>query len=179
MKVSEKLTEFRCKFCIHYLPNGERSFWHRGEITYCRIEGVARFTEDECNCFHPNVMFGICKYCKYYNSFHAPDYCRKDEQPNRRRVYGKPAPTPPIGNSFDFYTCDNYMADHWWRPYILKNLINGRCPANFDPETWGFIDSEQLDGVLLKVETLQAEEREAARLAEEKRPKNYIQNSLF
>lgn len=179
MKASEKLIETRCKFCIHYLPNGEKSFWHRGEVTYCRIESVARHTDDDCMDFNPNAMFGICKYCEYYNSFHGPTYCRRNEQPNRRRVYGKPAPTTPIGNSFDLYTCDNYIADYWWRPRILKNLINDRCPANFDPDTWQFIEGRKLEGIFLKIEALQAKEQEAARLAEEKKPKNYIQKSLF
>ncbi|MGE4274091.1 MAG: hypothetical protein AB7E31_14715 [Desulfitobacterium sp.] len=183
MNINEELTEARCKFCIFYIPDGKRSVWGRGEKTYCNIESVAELKEDDCLSFRPNPMFGICCYCEYHSNFNGPDYCRKDNQPNRRMVYGKPASIPPKSIGFDLYTCDSYVASYLWRPYILKSLMNGRCPANFDPDTWKFIKGGQLEGVLLKVEAMREGSREIAKeiakREEEMRPKEYEQASLF
>ncbi len=138
----------RCRYCLHYqkqylnnpVPE-EQTFSRAGRMTPCRIFGIAEFskTPGECLSFCPKVMFGICQYCKYHNSF-DPQCCTKDNVNNRQQVY--------LGygekSKYEYSVCDCYRVSSTWKPYILRNYYTGEAPANFDPDTWKPLSSAEL-----------------------------------
>lgn len=157
MKIPEDVYETRCQYCLHGLPGAQnieipddKLFYHNfAKNSPCQVIGIAQCdkVEGECLSFHPNPMFGICEYCAFNNSFHT-GYCTfPGGAANKRRVY-----LGWRGGGFrddywgehSLFTCDHYQVAATWKDLILRNALEGRAPANFDPDTWEPL--ERLDG---------------------------------
>lgn len=145
-KIPDDVFENRCRWCIHgRVENGNKEiperhlfveFHHR---TFpCNIMGISRCDKvpGECLSFQPNYIYGVCGTCNYSSMF-GDDFCHHPNGPaNKRIVY--------LGDDFtkDGYwthrrsTCDRYLVDPRCQKWIMKAVLEGKSPANFDPDTW-------------------------------------------
>lgn len=174
MKIPDDVFESRCRWCIHGRPEnenldvpGERLFSSRYHDRFpCNIQGICQSDKvpGECLSFHPNWIFGICGTCAWSNQFHD-GFCTLLSGPvNKRAVY--------LGNTFghdggywDHYrsTCDRYKVKESLKDLIMRDVLRGRSPANFDPDTWDPL--AQIEGTLAAAQWKKMQE-EACRAAE-------------
>lgn len=145
-KIPDDVFENRCRWCHHgRVENGNNAIpedhlfsarYH--SILPCNIMGISQCDKipGECLSFSVFWMFGICGTCYYNNSFHDGFCTRADGPENKRVVF--------LGSNYasDGYwthyrsTCDKYKVEHSMKDRIMRNVLAGKAPANFDPDTW-------------------------------------------
>lgn len=154
MKIPDDVFENRCRWCIHGRVNNgneevpgnllHKSSYH--DKLPCNIMGIAKCEKvtGECLSFHPHWIYGICQTCAFDNMFHE-GFCTHPAGPaNKRQVF--------LGSDFtadNYYrhyrsTCDRYQVAERCKNTIMANVLAGKAPANFDPDTWEPL--ELLDG---------------------------------
>lgn len=154
MKISDNVFLTRCRYCIHNRPEAENIEIPDDKLfvqvlsrqSLCGIIGIAQCNKvrGECLDFKPNPMFGICEYCAFTNSFHA-GFCTFHGGPvHKRQVFLGWSSIGDYYGKHALFTCDRYQPSAHWKDLILKNTVEGRAPANFDPDTWEPL--ERLDG---------------------------------
>jgi len=57
------------------------------------------------------------------------------------------------------FTCDRYQVDTYWKDIIMREVLNGRSPANFAPDTWEPLAKLEGRAAAQQWAKLQAEER--------------------
>ena len=174
MKIPDNVFETRCRWCIHGRPENEnrevpdeQRFSSRYHDTFpCGILGISQANKvpGECMSFHPNWIFGICGTCMWSNQFHD-GFCTRPSGPENKRVVF-------LGREFipdDYWThyrstCDRYKVRESVKELIMRDVLRGRSPANFDPITWEPLT--QIEGTPAAEQWKKMQE-EARRAAEE------------
>lgn len=191
MKIPDDVYLSRCRYCRHGRPGAENKdipsdklfsyIWTRDAP--CEIIGICQCNKvlGECLSFYPNPMFGICQYCAFNNSFHD-GYCTFPGGPaNKHRVFlgwGGGGHKNDYWGEHVLFTCDHYQASPYWKDLIMQEVLNGRSPANFDPDTWQLLDKLEGTAAAQQWEKLQAEERaRAAAKAEAKKEQKTVSTS--
>lgn len=176
MKIPDDVFLARCKFCIHNRPEAENIEIPEDKLfaqvfsrqSPCGIIGIAQCNkvQGECLDFKPRPMFGICEYCAFTNSFHA-GFCTFPGGPlHKRQVFLGWSGIGDYYGKHALFTCDCYQASAYWKDLILKNTVEGRAPANFDPDTWEPL--ERLDGTAAAKKWSELQERRNEELESEK-----------
>lgn len=201
MKIPDDVYSTRCRCCRHARPDAENKeipdtnlfSHHWTKDSPCSIIGISKCDKvpGECLSFTPNPMFGICQYCEFSNQFHD-GYCTFPSGPiNKRRVFlgwGGGGYQNDYWGEHALFTCDHYQVSHSWKKFIMREVLNGTAPANFDPDTWEPMNRLEGTPVARKWSMLKAEERtskdekaEAVKRAEitTKSSDNHGQLSLF
>lgn len=172
MKIPDDVYLSRCQYCRHGRPDKENKeipddhlFSHSWtKDAPCEIIGISRCCKvpGECLSFYPNPMFGICQYCAFNNIFHD-GYCIFPSGPiNKRRVFlgwGGGGYKNDYWGEHVLSTCDHYQVSEYWKDIIMREVLNGRSPANFDPSTWEALKTMEGTSVAKQWAMLQAEER--------------------
>lgn len=189
MKIPDTVFDNRCRYCFHGRPWNENVDVPDGKLfssSYhdklaCKILSISQCgkVEGECLSFHPNWIFGLCGTCQWSNPFHD-GYCTRPSGPeNKRKVYlGNGglggAADPDYWMDHSLSTCDHYKVSTSLKDYIMRDVLQGRSPANFNPDTWEPL--EYIEGSLMakrwqimqeearKAETEKAKAAEALRL---------------
>lgn len=172
MKIPDDVYLSRCRYCRHGRPGAENKdipsdklfsyVWTRDAP--CEIIGICRCNKvlGECLSFSPNPMFGICQYCAFDNSFHD-GYCTFPSGPvNKRRVFlgwGGGGHKNDYWGEHVLFTCDHYQVSEYWKDIIMREVLNGRSPANFNPNTWEALKTMEGTYAAKQWAMLQAEER--------------------
>lgn len=172
MKIPDDVYLSRCQYCQHGRPGVENKeipddklfshVWTRDAP--CKIIGICRCNNvlGECLSFIPNPMFGICKYCAFDNCFHD-GYCTFPGGPlNKRRVFlglGGGGRKNDYWGEHTLFTCDHYQVCEYWKDIVMQEVLNGRSPANFDPNTWELLNKMESTDAAQQWSMLQAEER--------------------
>lgn len=175
MKIPDDVYSTRCRYCHHGRAGAENVeipkeklfsyFWTKDAP--CNIIGISNCDKapGECLSFTPNPMFGICQYCAFNNCFHD-GYCTTPGGPiNKRRVFlgwGGGGYQNDYWGEHVLFTCDRYQVDTHWKDIIIREVLNGRSPANFDPDTWEPLTKLEGTAAAKQWAKLQAEERAKA-----------------
>lgn len=175
MKIQDDVYSARCQYCKHRQPGTENRdipddklfihFW--ASQSPCQIIGIAQCGKvpGECLSFAPNPMFGICQYCAWTNSFHS-GFCTVPGGPkNKRRVFLGWGCLGEYWSEHALFTCDRYQVSECWEDLILRNAMEGRAPANFNPDTWEAV--EHIDGTAVAKQWAELQAKRAAELAAE------------
>jgi len=174
MKFPDDVYLTRCWYCHHGRPGAENTeipddklFCHRwAKDAACEIIAIAqcRKVPGECLDFKPNPMFGICQFCTYSNMFFVKGgYCTCPGGPvNKRRVFLGGGVGADYWNEHALFTCDCYLVSEDWKDLIKQEVLEGRSPANFDPDTWEPLDEREESAAAREWARLQAEERARA-----------------
>lgn len=171
MRIPNNVYLTRCRFCIHGRPHTENREIPEDKLFYycwtkdapCRIIGIAQCMEisGECLSFKPNAMFGICQFCAFNNPF-CNGYCTFPGGPqNKRKVFLGYSCRGDYWSEHALSTCDRYQTEHTCKHLIMRNILDGSAPANFDPDTW-----EPLGDVAGTAAARRWEEMQAKRAAE-------------
>lgn len=144
--IPEDVFENRCRWCYHgRTENGnpgipsERIFSSRWHHTLpCDIMGIERAdtVPGECLSFTPNYMYGICATC-YFSSMFCEGFCKRYSGPKNKRIVFL-----GIVHNNDAYwehtrsTCDCYTVDPGLKDLIMRDVLRGKSPVNFNPDTW-------------------------------------------
>lgn len=145
-KIPDDVFQNRCRWCIQGRTENENreipeahlfvNYYH--DTFPCNIMGINQCDRvpGECLSFHPNWIYGICGTCYWSNQFHD-GFCRHEAPENKRVVF--------LGGDYcgdNGYwahyrsTCDRYMVNPRLKDLILRDVLRGKSPANFDPDTW-------------------------------------------
>lgn len=185
--IPEDVFKNRCPWCHHgRVENGnegvpsERLFYARYHDSLpCAIMGINKADKipGECLSFHQNWIYGICGTCYFSNQFHE-GFCRNVDGPKNKRIVF--LGMEYNGNEYWNHarsTCDHYTVNPRVKDLIMMDVLRGKSPANFDPDTWEPL--EELEGSpaatqwqMLKDEARQKEEarkKEEAKRQESKR----------
>ena len=171
MKIPDDVYSTRCRYCIHNRPDAENKEIPDGNLfSYywtkdapCKIIGISKCDKvpGECLSFSPNPMFGICQYCDFNNHFHD-GYCTFPGGPvNKRRVFlgwGADGSKNDYWIEHALFTCDHYHVSSYWKGIIMRGVLNGVAPANFDPDTWEPLDRLEGTPATRKWSQLQSDE---------------------
>lgn len=154
MKIPDDVFDNRCRWCVHgRVNNGNDEV--PGRLLYkssyhdklpCNIMGIAKCEKvaGECLSFSPNWMFGICKTCVSNNMFHDGFCTRANGPQNKRLVFLGSDLTKDGYYQHERSACDRYKVDERLKGFIMENVLAGKAPTNFDPDTWDPL--ELLDG---------------------------------
>lgn len=175
MRIPDDVYLTRCRYCHHRrsgvenveVPNDKLFVYYWSKNAPCDILGIAHCDRvpGECLNFRPNPMFGICQFCEFNNVFHD-GYCTcPGGSVNKRRVF---LGWSGGGHKNDYwgehtlFTCDRYRVSEFWKDSIRQEVIKGRSPANFAPDTWKLVEEMEGSAVAREWSRLQAEERARA-----------------
>ena len=172
MKIPDDVYLSRCRNCHHGrqgvenrdIPNDKlfTHFWTKDAP--CKIIGICGCDKvlGECLSFTPRPMFGICQYCEFNNPFHD-GYCTFPSGPiNKRRVFlgwGGGGYKNDYWGEHALFTCDHYQVCEYWKDIIMREVLGGRSPANFDPDSWEPLDKLEETRAAQQWAQLQAQER--------------------
>lgn len=144
--IPDEVFENRCRWCHHgRTENGnpgipqERIFDVRWQDKLpCEIMGIERADKvpGECLSFHQNFIYGICGTCKFSNQFHE-SFCTHYSGPQNKRIVF--LGTDYTRNGYWQHTrstCDHYTVNPRLKDWIMRDVLRGKSPANFDPDTW-------------------------------------------
>lgn len=144
--IPEDVFENRCRWCRQgRTENGnpgipkKHLFSARWHHTFpCNIMGIEQSDKvpGECLSFSPNYIYGICDTCLHSNMF-SEGFCLRCDGPSNKRIVFLGV----IHNGDDYWThtrstCDHYIVNPKLKDLILKDVLRGKSPANFDPDTW-------------------------------------------
>lgn len=194
MKIPDDVFMTRCRYCGHGQTGAENKeipddklfihFW--AKQSPCGIIGIAECNKvkGECLDFKPVPMFGICEYCAFTNCFHH-GFCTVPGGPvNKRRVFLGWSGLNGYYSDHALFTCDRYQVSARWEDMIIKNAVDGRAPANFDPNTWEALGN--IDGTAAAKQWAELQAKKKAELeegakkeAEKKAEEEQKQLSLF
>lgn len=172
MKIPDDVYSTRCQFCHHRrlgaenkeIPDDKLFVYVWTKDAPCGIIGISKCDKvpGECLSFTPNPMYGICQYCEFNNPFHD-GYCTFPSGPvNKRRVFlgwGGGGYQNDYWGEHTLFTCDRYRTSEYWKDIIMREVLRGRAPANFDPDTWEPLTKLEGTVVAQQWEKLQVEER--------------------
>lgn len=167
-KIPENIFKNRCKYCLHYDPDGEnRDFEPKEVFSYsikrsCQILSVARYfyqvihengtyfgeieniaySDGECRSFTPYLSYpGICMSCKYHNVF-VDGYCTVNNGK------GDDYHLAFLANGYEsekyksnYYTCSKWQMSENAKRYYLEDIIKCKVPSIIDPQTFKLIDN--------------------------------------
>lgn len=144
--IPKEVFENRCRWCVHgRTENGnpgiprEHIFNVRWQDKLpCEILAIAGADKvpGECLSFHQNFIYGICGTCQFSNQFHE-GFCTHYKGPkNKRSVFQGLDYTPNGYWQHSRSTCDRYAVNPRLKDWIMKDVLQGKSPANFDPDTW-------------------------------------------
>lgn len=178
MKIPDDVFETRCRYCFHGRPQNENAEIPDGKIyssSYhdklpCNILSVSQCEKvpGECLSFHPNWAFGICQTCEWSNQFHE-GFCLLTIGPQNKRVVFI---CNTFGDSSGYWehtccTCDRYKVRDSLKDIIMREVLRGRSPASFNPDTWEPLESIEGSLMAKRWQIMQEE----ARIAEEEKAK--------
>lgn len=193
--IPEDVFKNRCPWCHHGrvengnnpIPKEDYSYAHNHGLLPCNIMGINKADKipGECLSFHQNWIYGICGTCQFSNQFHEGFCLHVDGPQNKRIVF-----VGYVYNGDEYWnhsrsTCDRYTVNPRLKDLIMQDVLRGKSPANFDPDTWEPL--ERIEGSpaaaqwqKLKEEAQQKEEqkKQAVQKAASPEPKEE-QMSLF
>ncbi len=182
-KIPDAIYENRCRYCWHFLKNGENREIQSHEIwlpeyTFpgpCKIQSIAGYKyqvrnngdceyfpyeDGECRSFVPAYGYPMCEYCEHHNHFHEDTYCLKEIPLEQRRVVA-------LGNTYGrevykvgFMICDNWKLSQFWRKDALEKIADGRLPKLMNPETFMLLKPAEENEAAEKWLKIEAERRE-------------------
>lgn len=178
MKIPDDVYLTRCQYCHHgrsgvenvEIPDDKLFIHVWTKDAPCGIIGISQCDRvpGECLSFTPNPMFGICRYCAFDNCFHD-GYCTCPGGPvNKHRVFlgwGGGGYKNDYWGEHALFTCDRYQVSESWKDFIKRDVLSGRAPANFDPDTWEPL--EKMEGTAASQEWAKLQAAERARAAAE------------
>jgi hypothetical protein len=158
-KIPDEIYENRCRYCGHFLKDGENREIKSHEIWLpesrfpgpCKIQAIAKYKyqirnnglyeyltyeDGECRSFTPKFGYPMCEYCEHHNHFHEDTYCLKETPFDQRRVVA-------LGNTYGrevykvgFMICDCWKLRSTVRDTALKYIADGKLPKLMNPETF-------------------------------------------
>ena len=176
-----------CKFCTHRRKDdnvSENNHDYPCFFYHLKRENFEKNYKLEEHCYHfaPNVRYGICNTCKYFNSFHTDVDNEKDIYcTNKNGCLNRFDVFPNIlkfNNSADYhvYTCERYEINASWKNTLLRMAIKGTTPRIFNPVTWELCEDENSPEwrELLKKQELECKRK----LIEERRKKGHCKKHV-
>lgn len=182
-KIPDEIYENRCKYCVHFVRDGEnRDFEAREAYLHstnpsCRIFTIAGykyqiplmesnrfaghenvpFFDGECRTFAPRLAYpGICQSCAYHNCFVKGCPTEKRGDDYRRAFIANDHGSEEYASNF--YTCSNWKIKDTFKDLLLEDIANGRAPNVIDLETFKLIKIKKVKPLKSKKKEPKAEQ---------------------